>query len=157
MKLEEKLLRLRKQHGLSQQEMADELAVSRQTISKWETGITIPSSENLIGIGKLLNVPINVLVDDSASLEPPPVSSTATEPMKTEDQKIIGHVFRFSKKLCFAFCILLFLIGIFLGTRLPFSNRWTRDERQPDPMEELVKVEVDISHADSFSTEPLQP
>ena len=66
MKLEEKLLRLRKQHGLSQQEMADELAVSRQTISKWETGITIPSSENLIGIGKLLNVPINVLVDDSA-------------------------------------------------------------------------------------------
>ena len=55
MKLEEKLASLRKRQGLSQQDLADALEVSRQTVSKWETGVTAPSTENLLRIGKLLD------------------------------------------------------------------------------------------------------
>ena len=47
MKLEDKLLSLRKQQGLTQLELAQALRVSRQAISKWETGEATPSLENL--------------------------------------------------------------------------------------------------------------
>ncbi len=48
MKLSEKLYSYRKKAGMSQQELAEHLGVSRQSISKWETGTTVPSSEKLI-------------------------------------------------------------------------------------------------------------
>lgn len=47
MKLEEKLVSLRKAKGLSQMKLAEKMNVSRQAISRWETGAAIPSSENL--------------------------------------------------------------------------------------------------------------
>lgn len=48
MKLSEKLYSYRKKADMSQQELAEHLGVSRQSISKWETGTTVPSSEKLI-------------------------------------------------------------------------------------------------------------
>ena len=55
MKLNEKLHSYRKKSGLSQQELAEQLDVSRQSVSKWETGITVPSVEKLILLSKLYN------------------------------------------------------------------------------------------------------
>ena len=46
MELYEKLIHLRKQKGLSQLKLAEELGVSRQAISKWEVGTAVPSTEN---------------------------------------------------------------------------------------------------------------
>ena len=40
MKLSEKIIRLRKGRGLSQEELAEQLGVSRQAVSKWETGVS---------------------------------------------------------------------------------------------------------------------
>lgn len=151
MRIEEKLLVLRKQNRLSQQEMAEELYVSRQTISKWESGISAPSTENLISIGKLFKVPINTLVDDELSLEPHSTSCKARgrphEAVTSLRMKSVGIVI----------CILIFLVGIFLGTRLSNQDKQESGIIQPDPMENLVKVDVDSSQVDSFSTEPLQP
>ena len=48
----EKLYELRKEKGYSQEEVADKLNVARQTISKWETGITTPDTNNLIELSK---------------------------------------------------------------------------------------------------------
>ncbi len=59
MSLGEKLLDLRKKAGLSQEEVADKLSVSRQTVSKWETDQTVPE---LIK-GKLLSQLYNVSYD----------------------------------------------------------------------------------------------
>lgn len=47
MELGEKLLELRKKNGLSQEELAKELAVTRQTVSKWETGKTRPGASSI--------------------------------------------------------------------------------------------------------------
>lgn len=58
----EKLFELRKQKGLSQEELSFKLNVARQTISKWESGITTPDMENLIKISKLFEVGIDELV-----------------------------------------------------------------------------------------------
>ena len=68
-KVNEKIVSLRKKKGLSQQDLAEALNVSRQAVSRWETGVTIPSSENLKCIGKLFDVSIDFLCSDSVEVE----------------------------------------------------------------------------------------
>ena len=60
MLLGEKLKKLRKARGLSQEQLADQLNVSRQAISKWELGESIPDTENLILLSKFYGVLIRV-------------------------------------------------------------------------------------------------
>ena len=84
MKLNEKLHSYRKKSGLSQQELAEQLDVSRQSVSKWETGITVPSVEKLILLSKLYNVPLTILTDDDVELKEntdlQPVTNTKKNP-----------------------------------------------------------------------------
>lgn len=53
---------LRKQSGLSQEELANRLNVTRQTVSKWEVGDSTPDMEKLIAISDLFNVSLDELV-----------------------------------------------------------------------------------------------
>lgn len=76
MKLEEKLLSLRKKQGLTQMELAQALRVSRQAISKWETGEATPSLENLKSLSQLYQVPLGQLLGE----EQPPVQPPQEEP-----------------------------------------------------------------------------
>ena len=57
-----KLLEFRKKFGLSQEELAEKLDVSRQAVSKWERGESLPDTENLIVISKLYGVSLDELV-----------------------------------------------------------------------------------------------
>ena len=57
MTLDKKLARLRKREGLSQAEVSEELDVSRQAVTKWETGTSRPSIENLQSLSRLYNAP----------------------------------------------------------------------------------------------------
>lgn len=61
-----KLYELRKQKGLSQDELGSKLNVSRQTVSKWELGETTPELEKLIGISDFFGISIDKLVMDTA-------------------------------------------------------------------------------------------
>ena len=70
MGMEAKLALLRKQHGLTQLELAEKLNVSRQAISRWEVGAAVPSTENL----KTLSVLYGVSVDDILNGEAEAVS-----------------------------------------------------------------------------------
>lgn len=62
MVLGEKLKRLRKSRGLSQEQLAAELSVSRQSVSKWELGESKPEIENLIALSEYFNVSIDELL-----------------------------------------------------------------------------------------------
>lgn len=64
MTLGEKLQSLRKQSGLSQEQLSSQLTVSRQAISKWELDSSLPDTENIIQLSKLFNVSIDYLLDD---------------------------------------------------------------------------------------------
>lgn len=66
MKLDEKLVHLRKEKGLTQLELAEAVNVSRQAVSKWESGGGIPSTENLRGLSELYGVPVDYLLNDNA-------------------------------------------------------------------------------------------
>ena len=57
-----RLVQLRKQHGLSQEELAEKLGISRQAISKWERAESSPDTDNLISIAKLYNVSLDELL-----------------------------------------------------------------------------------------------
>lgn len=58
------MYRLRKQKGLSQEELANRLNVSRQTISKWEVGDSTPDMEKLIALSDLFEISLDELVLD---------------------------------------------------------------------------------------------
>ena len=56
MTFSEKLVGLRRKAGLSQEELASRLEVSRQAVSKWENGTSDPSTSNLIALAKLFDL-----------------------------------------------------------------------------------------------------
>ena len=63
--LSENLKHLRKSKGLTQEELALQLGVVRQTISKWEKGLSVPDSEMLIELSEQFNVPVSALLGDT--------------------------------------------------------------------------------------------
>jgi len=69
MKFEEKLIKLRKKKILSQEELAEKLNVTRQTISKWELGQSKPDMEKLKEISNFFGIGIEVLTNDSLDVE----------------------------------------------------------------------------------------
>ena len=78
MKLEEKLVSLRKAKGLSQLKLAEMMNVSRQAISRWEVGAAVPSIENLRFLSRLYGVSIDYLVNEE-STDPVPFEETFKE------------------------------------------------------------------------------
>ena len=62
--LSENIRAVRKSKGLSQEELAVKLNVVRQTISKWEQGLSVPDSNMLISLSEALNTPVSVLLGE---------------------------------------------------------------------------------------------
>ena len=54
---------LRKSHNYTQEELAGRLDISRQAVSKWETGITMPDLDTLLKISKLYHITINEILE----------------------------------------------------------------------------------------------
>ncbi|MBP3603407.1 MAG: helix-turn-helix transcriptional regulator [Lachnospiraceae bacterium] len=64
MKFADKILMLRKSRGMSQEELAEKLNVSRQAISRWEMGTAQPDVQNVLQISKLFGVTADYLIND---------------------------------------------------------------------------------------------
>lgn len=65
--LKDNLKILRKKKGFSQEELSIKLNVVRQTISKWEQGLSVPDAEMLISISEVLDIPVSTLLDENLS------------------------------------------------------------------------------------------
>ena len=63
--LNENIKAIRKSKGLSQQDLADKLNVVRQTISKWEQGLSVPDSDLLIALSEALETPVSTLLGEN--------------------------------------------------------------------------------------------
>ena len=77
MEFNNKLYELRKQKGFSQEELANRLNVSRQTVSKWEVGDSTPDMEKLIAMSDLFGISLDELVLDKS-----PEPATVVQPVK---------------------------------------------------------------------------
>lgn len=101
----ENLQNLRKLHNLSQEDLADKMDVSRQTISKWESGNAYPEMEKLITLCDLLDCSLDTLIKGKVQDQPSTDLKTAYETIKN----------RFSRHIALAIMIIL------LGTVALFS------------------------------------
>ena len=91
----EKLLELRRQAGLSQEELADRLGVTRQSVSKWEGGAAMPELSKLIALSELFSVAVDYLVKDRLEEPERPAEGPAASTAKLEEQvEEISRYFR---------------------------------------------------------------
>lgn len=88
MKLEEKLIQLRTEKELTQSELAEVLNVSRQAVSRWEVGMSTPTTENLACLGRLYGVSVDYLLNDQA--EPVGNNTPKKEPPPRTPERRIG-------------------------------------------------------------------
>ena len=79
--LNENIKAIRKSKGLSQQELAVKLNVVRQTVSKWEQGLSVPDSELLISLSEVLETPVSTLLGEI-------VTETEVDTLKAISEKL---------------------------------------------------------------------
>ncbi len=110
MELGERILRLRGERKLSQEELADALGVSRQSVSKWENNISVPELDKLVQMGELFGVSLDELVKGEKTSPAPRQAQPrpAPEGGRRETRKLIGVLL-----LCFGAlaALLLFCLG----------------------------------------------
>lgn len=81
----ERIYNLRKKHGLSQEEFADNLGVSRQAVSKWETGQSVPDSEKAAAMAKFFGVSLDWLINGDETVS---AVTAFSEPAPAETQAV---------------------------------------------------------------------
>lgn len=81
---------LRKCHNYTQDDLAKKLGISRQAVSKWETGTTIPDLEILLKISKLYNITINDILEPKA----PPKRISDFEQISTISERELKEVLK---------------------------------------------------------------
>ena len=79
--LKENIKTLRKQKGLSQEELSIKLHVVRQTVSKWEQGLSVPDAEMLISISEVFDTPVSTLLGET-------ISEKETDKLKEISEKL---------------------------------------------------------------------
>lgn len=101
-----KLVELRKEHNLSQEELATSLGVSRQAVSKWERGEASPDTDNLVALAKLYGISLDELLEIDVDKE---------ETIEVKEVISENHSSFNEGKLCGALYIAAVIIYLILG------------------------------------------
>lgn len=136
MELNEKLTQLRKEKSLTQMELAEGINVSRQAISKWEIGKTVPSMENLICLSKLYDVPLDYLINERDKQKTDGASTK-------ENVKQIRHL-RYLIPIVCVITIVAILTGVFV---------FQKNSNSASGLNELKREKVDISALGDISVD----
>lgn len=114
MNFPEKLQKLRKERGWSQEELATRITVSRQAVSKWELGTAVPDTDNIVQLSELFGVTTDYLIKDKLDCDEdiPAVARTAANVRKAEQ----------SRQLLIAGIVTLVLGVIIIGVLLTLSQ-----------------------------------
>lgn len=86
MKLHEKIIALRRQNGWSQEELAGRLGVSRQSVSKWESGASTPELDRIAELCRLFDISADILIRDDLELE----GLTETDPSQDPEHPLLS-------------------------------------------------------------------
>lgn len=82
MSFAKKMIELRKQQDLSQQDLADRLGVSRQAISRWETGAVQPLADSVKSLAQVFQVSTDYLLNDDLDTPTPPPTAQPAPPQE---------------------------------------------------------------------------
>lgn len=132
MSLAKKMIELRKQNGLSQQDLADRLGVSRQAISRWETGAVQPLADSVRGLAQVFQVSTDYLLNDDLD-DPTPLHFPQPVPTLQEEAKLA----RRHRKWLLALAALAAAAVLVLVTAAGTAYYLQWKERQPVSMYDL--------------------
>lgn len=112
MKFNEKLIKLRRQSGLSQEELGYKLNVTRQTVSKWELGQTTPEMDKLVSLSKIYGITLDELTSEEESTD-----VGGQDPIKTDnnDKKKFDIKNMDMRKILIPLIIVLVVIALIIG------------------------------------------
>lgn len=139
-KLNEKIVSLRKKKGLSQQDLAEALDVSRQAVSRWEVGTSLPSMENLLALSKLFGTPVDELTSAAELLTLPEHGSEKTGEGKKANR------FKGRSKLLGAILAVVVISGMLVVTYLR-QDKTEPTEHGIEEFEELDDERISDSNA----------
>lgn len=134
MNLSEKLILLRKKKGVSQAELAELMNVSRQAISRWETGVAVPSSQNLHFLTEFYGITLRDLYFPAE--ETPSPQEQVPQPQATEDTR--------KRKLFWLYTaavVLVLLVGVLITAIDHIAHN--EDTKEPIPMDDIQGVVID--------------
>lgn len=135
MKLEEKIIKLRKRNAWSQEELAEKLDVTRQTVSKWELGQTTPDADKLTKMATIFNVTANDLLDEN------------TEPAEKESK--VNNNGRPTKIIIIVIILIFVILGIGAITINKVLNKFEKVSNQIVP-NSIVELFEQYSFSDIF-------
>lgn len=150
MELNEKLISLRKKNKLTQAQVSETLDVSRQAISNWETGAVLPSTDNLLALSRLYQVPLDHLLNGDTDLTPAPAKEKEVDKKEvtapeTECSNTNSKIGRLKKRkviiLAYLFTILL-VVAVSVAATL--FVLWAREPKAID-LYDLESEQVSFS------------
>ena len=124
--LNENIKAVRKTKGLSQEELAVRLNVVRQTVSKWERGLSVPDSEMLISISDVLETPVGVLLGETVAENAPDDLKAISEKLETVNLQLARQKAAKRKILHWTFILLsaaiVVVFAILCTAKSPYLN-----------------------------------
>jgi transcriptional regulator with XRE-family HTH domain len=152
MDVAERLAALRKRAGLSQGDVAERLNVSRQAVSRWETGFTVPSTDNLSHLGRLYGVTLDELLSYSAALPPEkpqeeaPAQQPKAEAPAPTPQPAAASAPAHARAIIIALSILCLLLAIGVGVLLHQKH----SENRELTFDEIESESIEDADIDEF-------
>ena len=133
--LNENIKRIRKSKGLSQEELAIKLNVVRQTVSKWENGLSVPDSSMLIILANELDTTVSELLGE-------PVAEPTTDDLKILSEKLEVINLQLAKRsitkvktirwILISLCAVIVVIFIALASTNSFYLNWNYNYNDPE-------------------------
>lgn len=143
-RMTERLIQLRQEQGLSQSGLAEALGVSRQAVSRWETGAAMPSAENLFCLSRLYGVPMDELIrGEEAEPEQKTEAPAGTQDAPKEDRAL--RRWRAAALVLAAVCVLL------AGTVAYIAEEQRKAQADEIDIADTAADSIDVSEAIEFS------
>lgn len=165
----EKIQKLRKEAGLSQEELSYQLNVSRQAVSKWERDNGYPETEKIVRMSKIFNVTLDYLLNEEGTPTSEPVAERGIYVSREIADGFLAYQKRRHLKIAIAvgimigslavlfmlsdIAILLFMLILIIGMVLLFSVRLTDNPyrklwQEPLLFDKAVKAELNTAYAE---------
>lgn len=141
MKLSERLIGLRKEKNLSQEELAEVLNVSRQAVSRWETGLAAPSLDKLQFLAEFYGITIDELF--YSVQERPKAQEQESLPQTAEGKHRRKWIWLYA-----AAVVIVLLVGVLIA-----AIGHKEDVKEPTPIGELEGIVIETDRTQDFELE----
>jgi len=131
--LNENIKKLRKAKGLSQEELALKLNVVRQTVSKWENGLSVPDAGMLISLAEELDTSVSALLGEDIAEPAPDDLKTISEKLETINLRLARRSearVKTVRRILISLCVLIILV--FIGLLIMNGSYLNWNYRDPE-------------------------